>query len=267
MNIRNLLAITLLFGSIYACQKADTKNDVLHVDFDSSTIGAYDEVNLTSDFDSITWSILKGRGMIIAEKDKGQVLRVAFPKDAVGPEEGGVQFVRPIAPATEYYLSYDLYFEDGFDFVKGGKLPGLTSGGSKYTGGVHPGNGEGWSARYMWIGGGKAVAYLYHVDMKEKYGDAVPLSITFQTGKWYTITQHIKLNSGDEANAVLEVWVNGEKVGTKENFRLRKGNQGLIDTFYFSTFHGGASPDWAPANDSFIRFDDVVVSSEPIIER
>ncbi|MEP0367034.1 MAG: polysaccharide lyase [Cyclobacteriaceae bacterium] len=234
---------------------------ILHVDFEQSALGDYDRVSIEADFDSIEWALTKQRGHIVSGENENQFLRVSFPKGSVGPEQGGIQFVRPLKPAKEYYLTYDLYFEEGFDFSKGGKLPGLTSGGATYTGGVHPDEGQGWSARYMWVAN-KPIVYLYYKDMAGKYGESLPLNAEIKPGNWYTFTQHIRVNQPDQENALIEVWINGQKVGSKENFALRKGDLGLIDSFYFSTFHGGATADWAPQTDSYIRFDNFRIYSK-----
>src|SRR5262249_16347360 len=52
------------------------------------------------------------------------------------------------APAAELYLRYYLKFPDGFDFGKGGKLPGLYGGPIGAESGGH--HGAGFSTRYMW---------------------------------------------------------------------------------------------------------------------
>ncbi|MEO9968170.1 MAG: polysaccharide lyase [Reichenbachiella sp.] len=260
-NIRHLFC--LLTGTLLSCSGISQEKAILAVDFENSPLGNYDATAIQQDFDSIKWSITKERGTIIEDKTKGQVLQVSYPKGAVGPEQGGVQFVTPLPPAAEYYLSYDVYFEDGFDFAKGGKLPGLTSGGAAYTGGKHPERGEGWSARYMWTGEQVPIVYLYYKDMKEKYGEGVYLDAKFETGQWHTLTQHIRLNTPGNKDALIEVWFDGQKVGQKEKFSLREGNLGQIDSFYFSTFHGGATPDWAPQNDSFIKVDNISIYTQP----
>jgi hypothetical protein len=208
---------------------------------------------------------LRGRAHIVRDEDpaRGKVLRVFYPQGAVGPATGGIQFLTGLAPAEEYWLSYRVKFEEGFDFSKGGKLPGLTSGGSKYTGGKRPTAGEGWSARYMWHAGGKAVVYLYYVDMPGIWGDGIRLpEVTFVPGRWHQLTQHIRLNAPDQADGVLEVWFDGRQVLSRNDLRFRLGRLGLIDSFFFSTFHGGSSPDYAPKTDCYARFDDFTISAQ-----
>jgi hypothetical protein len=166
-----------------------------------------------------------------------------------------------LPPADEYELSYRVKFEQGFDFRLGGKLPGLTSGGETFTGGIHPEKGEGWSARFMWREGGTAEQYLYEVDSKEEWGEGHGFEgVVLEPGKWYEFRQRIKLNAPDGRDGRIRAWINGEKVLDLKGLRLRIGGQGYIDSFYFSTFHGGQTPEWAPAHNSFARFDDIRIS-------
>ena len=169
-----------------------------------------------------------------------------------------------LPPAEEYWLSYRVKFEEGFDFRRGGKMPGLTSGGGKFTGGRHPTEGEGWIARYMWTRGGGAIVYFYSVDMPGKWGEGLKLpGVTFIPGRWHRLTQHIRINAPGQADGVLEVWFDGKQVYQDTRERFRRGRQGLIDSFYFSTFHGGNTPDWAPKTDSAARFDDILITADP----
>jgi len=73
-----------------------------------------------------------------------KVLRAAFPKGSSSPAAsrnesaplGGGQFYGTLArPADHMFLRYFARFATGFDFVKGGKLPGLY-GGTETSGGV-----------------------------------------------------------------------------------------------------------------------------------
>jgi len=248
-------------AQLYRPAKEKVPDIVFTVDFSKDGLGAYTDEDVKSDFGNIKWVMTKGRGEIIEEGSRGNVLRVAFPKGSLGPKEGGIQFVRMLPRNNEYYLDYYIKVEEGFDFRKGGKLPGLTSGGEKFTGGIHPEHGEGWSARYMWVKDGGLIVYLYYVDMKGKYGDQLVLkNCKLKPGKWHRLTQHIVLNSGNKKNGKVEVWFDEKKVVDERGLRLRLNGEGMIDAFYFSTFHGGSTPDWAPENDSYIRFDDISVT-------
>lgn len=268
MKIVNFFILLLLVLISFNCKHNENeatssvaKNDnfIFQLNFENNKIGDYTSLNLTEDVGKVNWMILKNRAEITEDSIYSKVLKVKYPKGSVGPKEGGIQFEKPIPKSNDYTLEYDIKFAKGFDFALGGKLPGLTSGGNKYTGGIHPDNGEGWSARYMWIEKGEIIIYFYHMDMKHKWGDTVKMNVTFKTGKWYTIKQRIKLNDGDKFNGIMEVWVNDKKVINDTEVRYRIAPLGEIDTFYFSTFHGGNTADWAPKNDSYIYYDNFKV--------
>ncbi|MEN8120611.1 MAG: polysaccharide lyase [Bacteroidota bacterium] len=256
-----LLVNSGISAQLYRPKKVVVPDTVFSVEFLNHSLGQYSDKQINKNFVNVKWSLTKGRSEIVEDDKFDKVLRVKYPESAVGPEMGGIQFVRPLPANNEYYLDYYLKAEKGFDFVKGGKLPGLTSGGDKFTGGHHPEHGEGWSARYMWVQDGGLIVYLYYVDMKSKYGDHLVLKkAKLIPGKWHRITQHIVLNSDNKRNGIVQVWFDEKKVVDERNLRLRLDDKGKIDAFYFSTFHGGATPDWAPNNDSFFRFDKITVS-------
>ncbi|MCF6194507.1 MAG: polysaccharide lyase [Kangiellaceae bacterium] len=234
---------------------------IFKFDVKNREAGLYSDQQLLEDIGTIQGIRTKGRASIVIDKMRGNVLRAFYPEGGIGPEQTGIQFVKPLPPADEYYLDYYMKFEQGFDFVKGGKLPGLTSGGSLYTGGRHPNDGQGWSTRYMWIEDGEIIIYFYHVDMQHKWGDTVKMNVKFKRGQWYRITQRIKLNSNRDFNGVMQAWVDGNKVLDHSDVRYRFAPLGNIDTFYFSSFHGGNTLAWAPSADSSILFDQFIVSS------
>lgn len=258
--IKNLLLFILLLvvSSIYG------QNDIVwKLDFKNTALGPLSNQELIDEGGNMEWIGLNNNSTIVEDSKRSNVLDVKYPKGTVGPTTNGSQFLKTLPrEGTDFYLDYYVKFQDGFDFKLGGKLPGLTSGGSTFTGGTHPDNGEGWSARYMWQGNGKIIVYLYYVEMDGEWGESVPLNVNFQTGKWYRITQRIKLNSNRDANGLLQVWIDGSLVLDRSDIVFRYDGLGLIDSFYFSTFHGGSSSDWAPSVDSYISFDNIVVSGD-----
>lgn len=238
---------------------------ILDVQFESHNLGKYTKDSVAKDWKNVNWSNLYDRANIVEDpdSDRGQVLQITYPKGAVGPKEGGGQFEVSLPETEELWLSYYVKFGEGFDFRRGGKLPGLASGGGKFTGGNSPDNGDGWTARYMWRDKGRAVAYAYYVDKPGKWGEDIDLDdFAFSTGDWHQVTQHIKLNTDSKANGVLETWVDGKQQQSRSDMRWRLGDKGLIDSIYFSTFHGGGSDSWAPQVDSKAYFDSFVVSEE-----
>lgn len=171
----------------------------------------------------------------------------------------------------EYYLSYRVWFAPDFDFngkydwSSGGKLPGLGSQGLCNGGNTCDGN-NGFSSRYMWRENGKAILYLYHMDKAGKYGDDIELegvdgqSRYFQRGKWHHLVQKVRINDVGQSNGTVDVWMDGEKVLSRDKLQFVTNNQG-VNRLFFSAFHGGFGEDWWPSKDVYAYFDDFVIST------
>ena len=192
-------------------------------------------------------------------------LRITYPKGCYGPEENGAQVALVLPGRDQYYMSYWLRFSDNFSYTLGGKLPGLAAGKLCSGGEICDGD-NGFTARFMWEEKGKVVSYLYHMDKPGKWGDVRPLiypsgkQVIFEQGKWYQIMERVKINSsGNNYDGEVEVWINGLQVLFRKGIRFTSNGE-KVDRFYFSTFHGGGSADWAPARTSYIWFDDIIIS-------
>ncbi|MDU0355078.1 hypothetical protein RS130_15270 [Paraglaciecola aquimarina] len=99
-----------------------------------------------------------------------------------------------------------------------------------------------------------------------KWGEDLALGeFHFKTEQWHTLTQHIRVNDMNESNGVLKVWIDGKKRLDRNNIRFRGQPTALIDSFYFSTFHGGNSAEWGPKTNSSAYFDNFIISSTPLI--
>ena len=270
---------------------------LLSVDFDRGEPRAYTMGQWRADFPNAPWQsggIVSGRAALVADDTPGHAglnLRVAFPAGSVGPGNGsandeggngggGVNFPATFGtPAETATLTYRFKFEDGFDFSRGGKLPGLAGFGldNRIASGGRPADGtSGFSARGMWFRDGRATQYVYHMDVgapNAPYGDRFYYQhpdgsdFFYETGRWYEMSTTLKLNTPDAADGFLETTLDGVTVMRREGLRFRTDPAVQIDNVYVSTFHGGADITWSPANDSYIRFDDFrVVTGAPIPE-
>ena len=196
-------------------------------------------------------------------------LKVAYPKDGVGPQETGGQTPLSFVGHSELFASYALRFDADFSWGttdQGGKLPGLASG-KNCSGGMSCDGTNGFSARLMWREGGKVVLYLYHMDKPHKWGEDIPLlnekrdQIVFEKGQWYEVKERVKINTNNNHDGEVEIWINGKQVLLHKGIQM-VNNGDLIDNFYFSTFHGGNTQSWAPLHDSFIWFDEIKIWNE-----
>lgn len=205
-------------------------------------------------------------------------LRVHYPKGSYDPGTalkglapmGGMQFISRFGnmkvPASDsVLLSYAVRFDKEFDFVRGGKLPGLY-GGKPMSGGKIPNGRDGFQARVVWQSNGKGALYGYlptnsTVYKGVTYGDVLGSGAwQFKPGKWTDISHHIKLNDPGANNGRMTVWIDGFPVIDECGLRFRDIPTLKVDGIFFSTFFGGNEPDWASRKDTYIDFTDFRIS-------
>lgn len=169
----------------------------------------------------------------------------------VGNERGSERVIvnyRLPERSQEYTLKFDVKFCEGFDFAKGGKMHGL--GPLNPVGGGKNFDASQWSARLMFSDEGGLQTYLYHQEMRGKYGEsATARNFRFKPGVYYSIAYQVALNSSpDQKNGYVRVYVDGKQLIEQKGIRFRgsESPDSLISTLMFNTFHGGHSPDWAP---------------------
>ncbi|CAH1791940.1 unnamed protein product [Owenia fusiformis] len=190
---------------------------------------------------------------------------------------GAQQYSQPFSPGNERALSYDLRFSDNFDFVRGGKLPGLYGGDQSSCSGGGA-TSHCFSTRYMWRRDGDGEIYLYSgadqaSDFCDRpgnhcnydFGHSVGRgSFRFNRGRWYNLKQYVRLNTVGLNDGVLRVWLDDVLVIDYNDvgFRTSEFN---IDTIFFSTFFGGGNMDWASTDDVQIYFRNFEVhDSQPV---
>lgn len=188
-------------------------------------------------------------------------LRVHYPKGTSAPSDngkGGAGFyatIDALSGAERACLQYKVRFEPGFDFVKGGKLPGLyggkaPSGGDKVTG-------DGYSMRFMWREQGQGELYGYVVNMDSEYGESMGRGLwTFPTGQWVTIEQEIILNDPHGENGIARVWIDGRPILEQRGIVYRTQGNVFADGLMFSTFFGGSGEGWRTKQDQSADFAD-----------
>lgn len=181
------------------------------------------------------------------------VLRVTYPQgtasgraDGDGSPRGGAQVYLPLrqAPPTALHLRYLVRFPAGFDFVKGGKLPGLY-GGSVTSGGHIPNGENGFSTRFMWRAGGAGEVYAYLPNSRLHGTSLGRGSWTWPTGRWTCVEQAVRLNTPGRSDGSIVVWVDGHEALAMSEVTFRSTRRLLIDGLFFSTFFGGGDSSWA----------------------
>ncbi len=193
---------------------------------------------------------------------QGAVLRVRYPKGSANPgrrdtPRGGAGFELTWPTGAEQQcLSYLVRFPLGFDFVKGGKLPGLF-GGDAPRGCVASDLATGFSARLMWRADGQGELYLYAPDRTTRCGESINRgSWVFPSGRWVAISEEIVLNGPGSEDGIARVWIDGKKVVERTSLVLREHRDIRIEGLLFSTFFGGSDATWASPRDQYVDFAD-----------
>ena len=198
-----------------------------------------------------------------------RVLRVRYPAGSASPTvtnskgapQGGVQVFANlgIPPQDSLRLSYYVRFSKDFDFVKGGKLPGLF-GGTINNGRKIPDGTNGFSTRYMWRKDGDGEVYAYLPSSREHGTSIGRGNWRFQPGTWQHLEQVVVLNQPGKANGQIQMWLDGKKVLTKNGLTFRTTNALKIEGILFSTFFGGGDPSWATPKNVYVDFANFSVS-------
>ncbi|KAI0271779.1 hypothetical protein BGY98DRAFT_922818 [Russula aff. rugulosa BPL654] len=222
------------------------------------------------------------------EPNSRPAMLAIFPKGCHSHSQtkGGFSFYAPgpqsvdLTTAKEVTFGYSVMFEHGFQFNKGGKLPGLYGGdndevATTSSGGRH--DERGWSSRLMWRTGGAGEMYTYlppsfsanqalcHVPPYSRdnptYGTSVGRgSFSFQPGEWTTVTQRMCLNDAGQENGELELFVNGQSKINVSGLVLRSSEAGRIRGMHIQTFFGGHTAEWASPRDQKAYFSDFSIA-------
>lgn len=215
-------------------------------------------------------------------------MKAHYPKGSYNfghQPQGGFSFYAPgpndvdLTTAKEATFGYSVYFPAGFEFQKGGKLPGIckflvrfkyarvlivpfpfSDGGNSEDEAVGCSGGRRdngcFSARLMWRGEGEGEFYTYlppsfdankkvcnikpQSDCNPTYGASVGRgSFHFASGGWTTVSERVRLNDVGASNGELELFVNGKSVINVGGLVLRNNASGKMRGLQMQTFFGG----------------------------
>ena len=212
--------------------------------------------------------------------------KFSYTKGIPGAKSGGAFKANPFKklPSDTCTLSYSVFFPAGFNYRKGGKLPGVCLGTSPKT----CAKGKDWSAttgslRVTFKEGGTAVGYAYMaiaggskgawdmqsakfkgVTKKDKDGtDAPGLHVwhnsgllKFKSGQWNPVALQMALNTPGSKNGRLSLTVNG-KTETLTDVVWRTSASVKIQSVNFVSFFGGSGPEAASLVDTYSMIKDI----------
>ncbi len=229
------------------------------------------------------WNIVKyvyGKDLLTKKDD---YLIAKYPKGSWAPSAGSTYgyggfnfYAQPrIFPTNEVCFKYDVKFVDNFQWVKGGKLPGVWIGDIGASGGNHISTG--YSYRLSWKQNGEAQAYVYipnnqlsNITMEDGYvssdiyGDALWRGfVNFTQNEWYSISLYIKLNTFHKDipnyDGIIGIKINND---TRIYSNLLWSNSKmLINGIMMDSFFGGSDESWATPNTTYIYFKNFIVNN------
>jgi len=208
-------------------------------------------------------------------------LAVFYPSGSYTPSikpQGGIGFFaspNEMLPAESITLQYQVQFDDTFDPVLGGKLPGLfISKGKEFkasSGGKHDDNSA--SVRIAWRKNFDAELYVYlpsnqdpaydgidSVFKNKKFGDSLWRGdFKLYKSVWNNISISVKLNDVNKKNGLVNVTING----INRNFDKicwRQNKSSKISAVFFQTFFGGSTAEYATPHDTWSYFRNITLS-------
>jgi len=194
----------------------------------------------------------------------GPVLQVTYPQGSISDGTGGTQFINLWNSSSgsgfnSMLLTYEVAFDTGFDWVKGGKLPGIRGGLSSTgcSGGREADGSSCFSARVMWRqnAAGEIYAYIPETDAlcSEKkiicnsdFGISMSRgNFTFVAGQWNTITILVQLNDPTSSNGNMQLYFNNDLAINQTGLKIRTDSSLMANGLFFSTFFGGSDSSFA----------------------
>ncbi|KAI0305605.1 hypothetical protein B0F90DRAFT_1808822 [Multifurca ochricompacta] len=195
----------------------------------------------------------------------GPVLQVQYPAGSFQDNNvGGTQMYAlwnsSSSPFQSMMVSYEVAFDTGFDWVKGGKLPGLRGGPdpNNCSGGNQANGTNCFSSRLMWRKNGAGEVYSYvprpnnicgesGVQCNDQFGISLSRgSFTFSSGQWNRVTLLVRLNNPTNiANGQSTLYFNDVPALQHNDIYFRSSDAITAGGLYFSN---GDDSSWAPSN-------------------
>jgi len=195
----------------------------------------------------------------------GPVLQATYPQGSFSHDTGGSQWYN-LWNATDgssfqtMLVSYEVAFDSGFNWVKGGKLPGLRGGlnSTGCSGGNQATGQDCFSTRLMWRKNGSGEVYAYippsndlcsnkNIKCNSDFGISIDRgSFGFVGGQWNRVSLLVRLNDPPNvANGQVQLFYNDLQAINQTGLQIRSASTVNINGFYFSTFFGGSDQSWA----------------------
>lgn len=239
------------------------------VTFTDDTIGPYLDDDFEWDWNTYMPSSEEENMSIAADpvNPDQKVLHITYQAGEEGGGEG-MAFNAPLNAKYEHLIfEYDVYFDPEFDWVKGGKLPGLCSYEDSPTGCIENSTFEGFSIRYMWRENGAFYVYVYNPEKVEECGDYYPAlgtsTVYLKRGQWQHLKQEIYLGKANKQDGYVRVWIDGVLFYEITDIMLRTSSDVSINGAAIDSFFGGSDSSWAPKTPQHAYFDNFAIARPP----
>lgn len=254
-RFRLFALLLLLLAEVFVAGEAVSQQSTIEMSDFSQGLAAFPSLRNNWGMNNISF---------LSEGSKtANVMRIFVPSGAIDPgtmslrglPRGGAGFKSESLAigSTHAVLSYKVRFPNGFDFVRGGKLPGLY-GGVGNSGGKIPDGTDGFSFRLMWGKNGAGEVYAY-LPSSIKYGTGFFRgAFHFIPGVWHEVVQELQLNTPGLADGFVRLWFDGRLVGEERALLVRSVDSLKINGFFLDVFFGGNDDSWAPKQDTYVDF-------------
>lgn len=160
-----------------------------------------------------------------------------------------------------YTVWFQMKFNSGFYWSRGGKCGYGILIGDQNTGGDPGWDGNGGSARFMWYcpngsnsakgSGAYLQPYVYYKDQPGQFGNDFGKKYYIQEGVTYNCQISVKLNTGSNTNGYVKYYVNGTELLNQTIRWVTNDAKRNINAVSLHTFRGGSQEYWkAPVTSS-----------------
>ena len=208
----------------------------------------------------------------------GPALRITVPAGENAGSGFAFKFEDQIGvEPEEIYFRYYIRIDENWDPTYGGKFPGVsgTYGVAGWSGRPSDGT-NGWSARGLYQPGAVGPDnplhdtvpvghYVYHADQPTQWGDNVLWQDAYlgylEKDRWYSIEQHLVLNTPGVSDGILETWIDGRMAYRQTNWHWRDTSALKIEQVWMNVYHGGTD---VPDQDISLYIDNIVIADSYI---
>ena len=157
---------------------------------------------------------------------------------------------------TAACLSYDVFLPAEFEFSGGGTLPGLFAS----TTNGNFGDVNNFTSNLAWHGDGEPKLY---VETKAVANQRAAAFDTYERklprGKWIHVEQEVILNTGDQPNGVVRLWLNGRIESDVKSAWMRADSGISITGVAGEVYFGGSGTTGRAANDETVWLSPFVI--------